>query len=484
MKALLIVDNPKRWPLRLEGVELVEARAYLTDPRYTRVPRARALNLCRSYRYQTVGYYVSLLAEARGHRPLPSIGTIQDLQLQPVIRISGVELDELVQRSLASLKSDAFELSIYFGRNLAKRHKRLSMALFNRFPAPLLRATFRRDRKWRLDSVRLLGAGEIPEEHRAFALVQARRHLERPPRPRRPSKSAKYDLAILHDPREKFRPSNERALQRFVRAGERLGLGVDLITKEDAGRLAQYDALFIRETTGVDHHTFRFARRATAEGMVVIDEPRSILRCANKVYLAELLERHRLPTPRTVIVGEQTAGLIEQRIGFPCVVKAPDSSFSVGVVKCDTREAFEAAAPGLFKDTELLLVQEFMPTPFDWRIGVLDGAPLFACRYYMARRHWQIYRHDGDKTSEGAADTLPVEQAPQRVVRTAVRAASLIGDGLYGVDLKVVAGRPRVIEINDNPNIDAGVEDRVVQYALYERVMRAFLDRLDRQRQR
>ena len=43
-----------------------------------------------------------------------------------------------------------------------------------------------------------------------------------------------------------------------------------------------------------------------------------------------------------------------------------------------------------------------------------------------------------------------------------MRAAAERGDGLYGVDLKDVDGRAIVIEINDNPSIDAGVEDQVL----------------------
>ena len=39
----------------------------------------------------------------------------------------------------------------------------------------------------------------------------------------------------------------------------------------------------------------------------------------------------------------------------------------------------------LFEDTDLLLAQKFMPTDFDWRVGVLDGEPLFVCQYQMAR---------------------------------------------------------------------------------------------------
>ena len=66
MSALLIVDNPKRWPLTIPGVEVISSGDYLTLRRYSDMRAAKVFNLCRSYRYQSLGYYVSLLAEARG----------------------------------------------------------------------------------------------------------------------------------------------------------------------------------------------------------------------------------------------------------------------------------------------------------------------------------------------------------------------------------------------------------------------------------
>jgi glutathione synthase/RimK-type ligase-like ATP-grasp enzyme len=56
-----------------------------------------------------------------------------------------------------------------------------------------------------------------------------------------------------------------------------------------------------------------------------------------------------------------------------------------------------------------------------------------------------------------------VEDAPQDVVQIALKAANLIGNGLYGVDLKQVDGKIYVIEINDNPSIDAGLRRRGAQ---------------------
>jgi glutathione synthase/RimK-type ligase-like ATP-grasp enzyme len=479
MKPLLVVDSPKRRPLEIPGAELVSSYAYLSDPALADGVGRKVFNLCRSFRYQAAGYYVSLLAEARGHRPLPSVSAIQDLRLAPVVKLVSHDLEELIQSNLRRIKSDAFELSIYFGHNLAAGHQRLASAIFNAFPAPLLRAKFDRNGTWRLTSVRVIGLGEVPDSHREFLVQQAERYLRRAPRRGKPMAPTRFDLAILHDPNDPLPPSNTAALKRFVSAGESLGFTCDLIRKDAYGRIAEYDALFIRETTCVNHHTYRFARRAEAEGMVVIDDPASIRRCTNKVFLAETMARHRIATPRTLILSKDNALDGLRALGFPCVLKRPDSSFSTGVERCDGEGDAPEMLAAFFEASDLLVAQEYVPTNFDWRIGVLGGEPLFACRYGMAPEHWQIMKRDEDGVHEGDAETLPVEEAPAEVVRLAARSARLMGDGLYGVDLKVVRGRPVVIEVNDNPNVDAGVEDAFLGDELYRRIIQHFLRKLE-----
>ena len=75
------------------------------------------------------------------------------------------------------------------------------------------------------------------------------------------------------------------------------------------------------------------------------------------------------------------------------------------------------------------------------------------------------------------------EDAPAEVVKTALRAANLIGDGLYGVDLKQTEKGVVVIEVNDNPSIDAGVEDEILKDELYRTLIEDFIARLDLRRQ-
>jgi len=128
----------------------------------------------------------------------------------------------------------------------------------------------------------------------------------------------------------------------------------------------------------------------------------------------------------------------------------------------------------------MIIAQQFLPTDFDWRIGVLDKKPLYACRYFMAKGHWQIIDHGKTgKIREGNGDAVPIEDVPEAVLRTALKSANLIGDGLYGVDLKQVGKKVYVIEVNDNPNIDAGMEDKVSKNELYLTVMQSFIRRIE-----
>jgi glutathione synthase/RimK-type ligase-like ATP-grasp enzyme len=357
------------------------------------------------------------------------------------------------------------------------------MSLFHQFQAPLLTAQFVWvNGKWQLQNVSPIIATDIPEDHFEFVVQTLRDYLRKGINHKKKA-NLRYDLAILYNPSDRFCPSNEKAIAKFMKAAELVGFDAELISKDDFSRLAEFDALFIRETTAVNHHTYRFARRALAEGLVVIDDPESILRCSNKVYLAELMDRYKIRTPKTLILHGDNVEQVGPMLGFPCVIKQPDGSFSNGVTKVETQEELAKILPDLLDKSDLLIAQEFVHTPYDWRICILDGQPLFACKYYMARKHWQIYeRLENGKTFSGKSETLPVELAPKKVVRTALQAARLIGNGFYGVDIKEVDGECYVIEVNDNPSIDNGVEDVILGEALYMKIMLGLLSRVEKEK--
>jgi glutathione synthase/RimK-type ligase-like ATP-grasp enzyme len=482
MKHFIVVNDIKRWPNSESDVELVmvDALAYLTDPVYAQPAPARVYNLCDSYRYQSLGYYVSLLAEARGHRPLPRARTIEDLQSPNLVRLLTEPLDELIQHAFHNNPGDFLEWDFYCGQRTGQTDDVLGQQLFQLLKAPLLRAQFERNgQRWQIRSARALAVGDLDANAIEIVAHALQQHCAgrngRLPKQNAP----RYEIAILHDPEEIHPPSNPLALQKLAEAAETLGMHVEFIGHADYGRLSEFDGLFIRATTGVSHYTYRFARQAAAEGLVVIDDPDSILKCSNKVYLAELLSQRAIPAPKTLVVHRANLDQVFPTLGFPCIIKQPDSAFSLGVSKVSTQQELQSTAEALFMRTDLFVAQEYLPTNFDWRVGVLDGRALYVAKYFMAPGHWQIIKHgQSEEIQEGATAALSVGEAPDEVIQQALRAANCIGDGLYGVDVKQVGSHAYVIEVNDNPNLDAGNEDGVLKDALYREVMGVFLKRI------
>lgn len=488
MHSIVVVSKPQDWKFQIPEVEIVSAKAYLTDSKYSEISNARVYNLCQSYRYQGFGYYVSLLAEARGHRSFPNITTIQDLKSQSIIRIISDELDKLIQRSLAHLRSSNFDINIYFGESVAKQYEQLSKQLYNLFQAPLLRICFiwhQDQNKWLLQNIFPLPLNQIPELHKPYLLEFARQYFGRK-RIRSSNSSSKliYDIAILTNPEEKSPPSNKKALDRFMEAAEDEGMRARIISKNDYSRIPEFDSLFIRETTAVNHHTYRFARRATAENLVVIDDPISIVRCANKVYMAEMLKKANIATPKTVILHKKNRAELIQKLDFPYVLKQPDGSSSNGVVKVSDPLQLDEELHRLLSQSDLIIAQEFVPTDFDWRIGIIDKEPLYACKYFMAKDHWQINQWQASGYyKEGNHEAIALREVPEKVLKIAQRAASLIGDGFYGVDIKQTGSHVMLIEINDNPSIDFNVEDGILKEALYSQIMRCILQRIKKKKE-
>lgn len=443
----------------------------------------KVLNLARDTSYQARGYYVSLLAEARAEKVLPSVETILALRRRSGYALALPDLEEALNktaRRLADPPTAPFALRIFLGRPSDMRFKRLALLVFDWFRAPLLEVTIQPGEWWRIKKLGMLSLGDLEPEDRpsldaAIAAYFGRRWLE--PKTRT---EPRFTLAVLFDPKDPLPPSDLPTLKRFARIAEGMGLGVDLIGKDDLARLAAYDALWIRATTNIDHYTYRFAQRAEQEGMPVIDDPRSIMRCTNKVFLAEHLTAHGLPTPPTrIIAGRRDIEPAAAALGYPLVLKIPDGSFSRGVKKADDRAALDRLAAAMLEESDLILAQAFMPTTFDWRVGVLGREPLFVSQYHMAKKHWQIVRHDPNgKATAGRFTTMAIDQAPPRVVEVAVKAAGLMGNGLYGVDIKETPTGIVVIEVNDNPDLNHDVEDLAEKDQVWRRLVAWFLDRL------
>jgi glutathione synthase/RimK-type ligase-like ATP-grasp enzyme len=478
---IILLDTLNDWKPYYATNSILTVSDYLKNKSLGRETKL-VINLSNDYSYNSEGYYSSLLAQARGHRVIPDVEVINRLKSGTGLRMD-MNLHKLCYQWIQKNNiTGNWYLTVCFGACREKGLEKIARYIFDNYPAPLLRICFNDQPKNQIDNIQSLPINGLNEEEQDFfasTLDNFYRKIWRT----RSHKSSRFSLAVLYDPSEKFPPSNKRALKKILDVAKKMNVHAELITEEESTRLMEFDALFIRTTTSLNHYTYQLSQKAAQNEIAVIDDPVSIIRCTNKVYLNELLEKEKIPAPLSMLIfrsNENTFESISAKLGSPFILKIPDGSFSHGVDKIANEKELEEAFAALFRKSSILLAQEFIPTDFDWRIGILNGEPLFACKYYMAKGHWQIYHHDNNGTSEeGYADTIPIYKVPPQVLKTALKATSLIGNGLYGVDLKVVNGKVAVIEINDNPSIDHGLEDAILGDDLYYRIINHFSQLID-----
>jgi glutathione synthase/RimK-type ligase-like ATP-grasp enzyme len=274
----------------------------------------------------------------------------------------------------------------------------------------------------------------------------------------------KKKLAIFVE-RYTIRSSIElTALTNFRLAAFELGHQLDFLFKNELKYLGNYDGILIRALTDPLNTTYLVARAAEMHGMRVLDNSDSILICCDKVNMYQRLMQHNVPIPDTTFLNVEevttdNAKELFETMGTPLVLKAPNSSFSAYVDKVTTAEQFVKIGKKFMRRADRIVVQQYMPSEFDWRIITLDGKILAVMRYIFAQDKWKLM----DRTDDGEWATvvaIPKEEVNPKLADISLAAAKAIGESLYGIDIKEIDGEFYVIEVNDNPSIEAGNEDQ------------------------
>jgi glutathione synthase/RimK-type ligase-like ATP-grasp enzyme len=255
------------------------------------------------------------------------------------------------------------------------------------------------------------------------------------------------------------------ALSNFRLAAFQLGHQLDFVFRNDIQLLDNYDSVFIRALTDPMNVTYVVSRMAEMKGKRVLDDSESIRICCDKVHMYQCLTKYRVPIPETVFLDadevlEQNASELFESLGLPIVLKAPESSFSAKVEKVSGSQDFVKIGKRFLRRTDRIIAQQFMPSEFDWRVVTLDQKVLAIVKYVIPKNGWKIYdRREDGRTAVCTVHSPSQEEVSDGLIEVALDASRAIGKGLYGVDIKEVDGDFYVIEVNDNPNIDAGFED-------------------------
>jgi glutathione synthase/RimK-type ligase-like ATP-grasp enzyme len=272
-------------------------------------------------------------------------------------------------------------------------------------------------------------------------------------------------------------PREEAALQNFKRAAEQSGQEFNFLFREDIEDIPNYNAVFIRATTDPLFTAYIVSKTAWELGLKVIDDPESITICGNKIHQYALFEKYCVPSIPTVFLSKddlhhKKISEIFDVLGKPVVIKAPYTSFSRYVEKAACETSFRDVAKRFFKKSDVLAIQKFTPTAFDWRIGVLNNDVLYVCKYMIPKGKWKHGAKLRGKPTViwGRTVAMQKQNLPARLREVALNACSVVGKGLYGVDIKEVDGDYVVVEVNDNPSIYAGYEDSMDK-DIYQRII-------------
>ena len=172
-------------------------------------------------------------------------------------------------------------------------------------------------------------------------------------------------------------------------------------------------------------------------------------RCSNKILMRKAFERHNIPQPKFKVVEtiEDTFHAINE-VGFPCVIKAPDSSASRGIVLVNNKNeisyAFDEASR--YSRSNALLVEEYIE-------GLEFGAQAFSVNGTCKL----ILLHDDEMSSPPfmipLAHSFPSSLPKHEKIKSeeAIKACLValgISDGPSNIDLIIDKnGNPRIIEV-------------------------------------
>jgi len=261
--------------------------------------------------------------------------------------------------------------------------------------------------------------------------------------------------------------SNSEQLNALIRCrdiAEGMGHDVDFIFPVDIHKIPKMDALFIRARTDPLNVTYVAARMAEFYGIPVIDDPRSIRICSDKVNMYSHLIKENISLPKTVFLSkthltvEEVTHLFDE-LGSPLIVKEPSTSFSLRVEKVSDIAEFFRVARRFIKLSDWIVVQQYIESRYDWRVGVLGGNLLYVCKYTIPSDTFKIQASVNGHLVYCGVESVSPDKVPPHVIDLGIDAANAIGRGLYGVDIKNNNGDAYVIEVNDNPSIESGEDD-------------------------
>ena len=178
-----------------------------------------------------------------------------------------------------------------------------------------------------------------------------------------------------------------------------------------------------------------------------------LLECRNKVTCLQILARHGLLVPKTVLSNDyyELDQLIERAGGLPVIIKMINGTHGLGVMKLDQMDLVESVLETMTKTKQRVLLQTYIAESkgADLRAFVVDGEVVGSMKRQARPGDFRSNLHRG-----GTATVIPLTKEEQR---TALKAVDILGLSVAGVDMLQSDKGPMILEVNASPGLE-GIE--------------------------
>jgi tetrahydromethanopterin:alpha-L-glutamate ligase len=207
--------------------------------------------------------------------------------------------------------------------------------------------------------------------------------------------------------------------------------------------------------------------RAIEEYDVKLINSRESLEIASDKFLTSIfLEKHKIPTPKTVICEDPNNALEAfEELGGDCVLKPLFGSKGIGITRLNDRAFAENVLYSLSRLNEVFYLQQFIEHDNrDIRILVLGDRAI--CGMYRVGDSWKTNIYAGAK-----AEPLEISEELENL---AIKAAQVTKTEIAGVDLIEGKSGFSVLEVNSIPGFTA--LQKVTHVNIAEEIINFFLE--------
>jgi gamma-F420-2:alpha-L-glutamate ligase len=234
----------------------------------------------------------------------------------------------------------------------------------------------------------------------------------------------------------------------------------DIITSRKGGKSVRYQGEFVklpdvvltRTGAGTMYFTQALMRQLEGFDIHLVNSSDSIAKSMDKMWSGQLLTQAKIAVPRTMLPHfPVNADIVEQEIGFPCIVKVVSGSQGKGVYLCQDRKFFQDLMELIhnLKTKKNILVQEYVGSTdkaADLRIWVVNGEAVAGMRRIAPDGDFRANISNGGRGE-------PVEITPE-IKDISERTAKLFGLEIAGIDLLYDGFQYKVCEANSSPGFE------------------------------